>query len=61
MRSTVTTEGDGYLAEYNSRMRLRKLGYTFDGSKLDNYTAQCFLILSQELDKISEEKMRRKK
>jgi len=46
----------GLWAEYNSLMRLRKLGYTFDGNKLSFYKARCFLIISEEIDDFEEKK-----
>ena len=37
------------------------MGYTFDGEKLDNFEAQCFLILSNELINLENNKLKKGK
>ncbi len=36
--------------EYISLTRLRKLGYQIDVTKLDVYKAECFVLISTEID-----------
>ena len=49
-----------YLAEYNARMRLAKLGYTDDLSNLDSETAEAFLLISQTFSKLESDEMKKK-
>jgi hypothetical protein len=46
------------VAEYNRRKRLSKLGFTFSGDRLDVFTAECFCLISEEIDKLSDAKMK---
>jgi hypothetical protein len=48
------------IAEYNARKRLAELGFIDDINNLDCITAECFLIISQEIDKLEVEKNRNK-
>ena len=50
-------ETAGLLAEYNLRGRLHKIGFNFDGSKIDYYRALCFATIGSELDAIQSEEM----
>lgn len=46
------------MGEFNLRSRLSKIGYKFDGEALDDTKAQCFGIISSEIDKIQDEEMK---
>jgi len=46
---------------YFSQKALAEMGYTFDGEKLDNFEAQCFLILSNELINLENNKLKKGK
>lgn len=42
------------VADYNQRTRLRKLGFSSDLEKLDQITADAFIAISIEVDKLEE-------
>jgi hypothetical protein len=48
-----------YLAEYNHRGKLRRLGYTDDISRLDALTAELFAVISNEIEDLEEEARKR--
>jgi hypothetical protein len=49
-----------YVHFYIERKRLAALGYTSSMDDLDCYTASCLLLVSQELDKLESEDMKKK-
>ena len=53
-----TNETAPYLAEYNKRLRLAKLGYRFDGGNLSAEKAEIFCEISAEIEKLQADDMR---
>lgn len=49
-----------YVHFFIERKRLSALGYTSPIDDLDCYTATCLLLVSQEIDKLEEEEMKKK-
>jgi hypothetical protein len=49
------------IREYIDRQSLAELGYSFNGDNLDTFTGECFIIISDEIRKIRQEKSRKKK
>lgn len=49
------------VAEYNQRMNLHKLGYTFDIRTLSSLKADCFNIVASEINKIEAEMAKKAK
>lgn len=49
-----------YVSFFIERKRLGVLGYTSSLDDLDSYTATCLLLVSQELDKLEQEEMKKK-
>jgi len=49
------------ISEFNARQRLAKLGFTEDFGCLEGFTADCFLIISDEIDKVTAEESKRKR
>jgi hypothetical protein len=48
----VTNDAAPWIEEYVNRHRLAKLGFTTDTAKLDAMTAEVFVLISQEIDKL---------
>lgn len=48
------------LAEYNTRMRLAEMGFTFPAQDLSYFKAKCFDIIGQEIQKQSSEELKAK-
>ena len=49
-----------YVSDYNQRMRLRKLGYETDIENLDQVTADAFIAISIEVDKLEEAEQKKR-
>jgi hypothetical protein len=49
-----------FVAEYHNRMRLRKLGFVDDLENLDAVTAEFFIEISQQLNRLESEEMKSK-
>jgi hypothetical protein len=45
-------ETSGFLAEFNARKRLAELGYMSSLDELDSETAEAFILISCELDRL---------
>ena len=50
-----------YLAEYNKRAKLRRLGFTESLSELDAFTGELFCFISDEIDKLESEEAEKRK
>jgi hypothetical protein len=48
----IETAGAGYVAEYFSRKRLAKLGYTSSLSELSALKAEIFVTIDSEIDSL---------
>lgn len=51
-----TNEAAPIVAEYAARKRLADIGYTTDFDELDSIKADCFLLISGEIDRLDREK-----
>jgi len=56
----LENEALGMVSEYFSRQRLAQIGFYDDLSTLDSFSAECFLIISNEIDKLNKEGSKRK-
>ena len=57
----LQTEAAPYVAEYLSRQRMAKLGYTSHTSELSAHKADVFAIISIEIDKAQADEARAKR
>lgn len=53
-------EATPVVSEYLTRLRLAKIGYTSDMRNLSVTKGEAFLFISQELDRLESEEMKRK-
>lgn len=49
-----------YVAEYNNRIRMRKLGFTDSMENLDAVTAEYFIAIAMEYSRLENEEMKEK-
>ena len=54
----MVTEFAPYVAEYNSRQALSKLGFTSPLEELDDKSAQIFLMIGARYAKLESDKMK---
>jgi hypothetical protein len=48
-----------YLAEYNSRCKLKEMGYTEDLETLDALTGEMFTLIQDEVSRLREEQQQK--
>lgn len=55
-----SNEASLYLVEYHQRKTLASLGYRFDPNDLDPGTAEAFILIESEFNRLNNEAMKRK-
>jgi hypothetical protein len=50
-----------YISQYNLRMRMKSLGFSDSFENLDCLTAEAFSIISQEIDRVQDDDMKKKR
>lgn len=50
-----------FLAQYSTRMRMQKLGFTENSENLDCITFDAFRVISDEIDRMNEEDAKKAK
>jgi hypothetical protein len=57
--SNYSNESAPYIAEFFARQRLAKLGFTSPLDELDSVTAEVFIVIDAEIEKIKGEEMKK--
>lgn len=50
-----------FLNQYTTRMRLKELGFVDSIENVDCITAEAFTVIANEIDRVNDEEMKRKK
>lgn len=59
--SDYRNEATPILIEYNTRMRLSKIGYQFDPRDLEPWKADAFAVIASEIQRLESDALKSKK